>query len=232
MPPSSDRRTEERHEPLPSLVALPRYIWSRLPRAGKVAVGSLPVVATALVLLLGPAIERSKEDRARSEAEREQRDRAARIAELRVEQRPRVGRSASIGTTSASASASERLAARASLVADVRQRVLGDARARVQAGALRGPIQRVDCEPFPRSSDGVGAHERLGPRRGRYACVAVTAAIRGGDTGEVGVIGHPYRFMVDFQTGRYALCKISGRPGEGLLERDIPVTVPRACGGR
>jgi hypothetical protein len=36
---------------------------------------------------------------------------------------------------------------------------------------------------------------------------------------------------VDFDSGRYALCKIAGRPAEGQLKRHFGPTVPRACGG-
>jgi hypothetical protein len=212
------------------LAALPGWAWARLPRAGRVVVALIPLAAVALALLLGPGIDRSKEERARSEAQREQRARAERIAELRTEQRPRFGRSTAAAAPGASVA--QRLEARAALFAEVEDRVLADARERARAGALRGPIDRVDCEPFPRTVHGTGAHERLGERRGRYSCIAVTARIQGDEAGELGVIGHPYRFMVDFDSGRYALCKVSGRPGEGLLERDIPVTVPRACGGR
>jgi hypothetical protein len=36
---------------------------------------------------------------------------------------------------------------------------------------------------------------------------------------------------IDFTSGRYALCKIAGRAGEGSLGASAVVTVPRACGG-
>jgi hypothetical protein len=36
---------------------------------------------------------------------------------------------------------------------------------------------------------------------------------------------------IDFDTGRYAICKIGGRPAEGGLKRRLGVTVPRVCGG-
>ena len=51
-------------------------------------------------------------------------------------------------------------------------------------------------------------------------------AVLGGIAG--GVIGHQYRALVDFRTGRYAYCKISGQSGPS---RDQLVTTPRACGG-
>jgi hypothetical protein len=38
--------------------------------------------------------------------------------------------------------------------------------------------------------------------------------------------------VLDFDTGRYAFCKISGRPGEQAIPGSAPIGVPRACGGR
>jgi hypothetical protein len=87
----------------------------------------------------------------------------------------------------------------------------------------------VVCEPFPRSLRGRGADVNLEVRRGRYSCVAATAEFGRGAASAGGLIGHPYRAMVDFRTGRYALCKISGRPGPTA---DPRVTTPPACGGR
>ena len=46
------------------------------------------------------------------------------------------------------------------------------------------------------------------------------------------MIGHPYRVRIDFESGRYALCRVAGRPGEGSLQARQAVTVPRVCGGR
>ena len=42
--------------------------------------------------------------------------------------------------------------------------------------------------------------------------------------------GHPYRARIDFTTGRYAFCKIRGRPGE-LAVRAPRVRIPSVCGG-
>ncbi len=86
----------------------------------------------------------------------------------------------------------------------------------------------MECEPFPRSVDAVGAHEQLGRSSGRYACVAVTAEFGTGEAGATGVIGHQYRTMADFETGRYAFCKVSGQAGPS---REQLVTTPRVCGG-
>ena len=216
----------DRYEPLPGLAALPRHVWRRLPRLARIAVGSVPLIALILALVFGPGIERSKDDRAHSEARLRAQARAARIAELRAEQRPRSERSSSVAPVGATPE--RRLSARESMLDEAAAAMLADARVRVRAGALRGPIRAVECEPFPRTVQGIGAHEDLAQRRGRYSCLAVTARLPRG----AGIIGHPYRAMIDFETGRYAYCKISGRPGEGSIPARLPVTVPKTCGGR
>jgi hypothetical protein len=216
------RRDADRYEPLPGITGLPRWIWVRLPRAGKIAVALLPFVALGLALLLGPGIDRSKDEREQAQAARLAEQRAERAARLRIEQRPRFGRSVAGGSN---------VAQRAALLADARAAVRQDAVKRVAAGSLEGPIRRATCEPFPRSLDDQGAHLDPGRSTGRYVCLAVTQDIPAGERSEAGAIGHPYRMKVDFLSGRYALCKVAGRPGEGAPAVRPPITVPRVCGG-
>jgi hypothetical protein len=212
----------DRYEPLPGLTHLPGWIWRRLPRTAKVGVAMLPLVAVGLVLALGPGIERGKEERARTEAQRLQQAREARVERLRREQQPHFGRG---GAAAAS------LPARRRLLAQTTVAVRTDARERVEAGTLSGPIQSVQCEPYPRTIDGTGAHEDLSRSVGRYACLAVTSEIRATAEHEGGVIGHPYRVRIDFDSGRFAFCKVSGRAGEGSIGQAPLVPVPAACGG-
>jgi hypothetical protein len=87
---------------------------------------------------------------------------------------------------------------------------------------------RVDCEPFPRSVGGTDPARQLSKPAGRYACVAVTAEFERTDESVGGALGHPYRAMIDFESGRYALCKIAGRTDP---THNRQVTTPRACGG-
>ena len=105
---------------------------------------------------------------------------------------------------------------------DLTATIEADARARVSRGELDGRIRRVECEPYPRTVDDAGAEQDLTRRRGRYWCLAITSEFTGG------VIGHQYRALVDFETGRYAYCKVTGQSGPS---RDQLVTTPRACGG-
>jgi hypothetical protein len=212
----------DRYEPLPGIAGLPAWIWRRLPKAGKVAVALLPFVVIGLVILLGPGIDRSKEDRARAESERLARHRAERVARLRVEQRPRFGRGTPAGSD---------VALRTTLFGEARAAVETDARRRVAAGSLDGPVRRVECEPYPRTVEGTGAHLDPARETGRYSCLAVTRDVPAGERAEASAIGHPYRVKIDFTSGRYALCKVTGRAGEGALGASATVTVPHACGG-
>jgi hypothetical protein len=224
---AQDRRepstAQDRYEPLPGIGGLPRWVWDKLPRAGRIALALLPFAIVALALLLGPGIDEAKDRRAAAERERLARLTAERAERIRAEQRPRFRRGVPAGRD---------LAARTALVAALPEAIRADARERVAAGALDGPIRGVRCEPYPRSVDGRGAHLDLSQPTGRYSCLAVTREVRATETNERAAIGHPYRVMVDFDTGRYAFCKVTGRPGEGSLSREILVPVPEVCGGR
>ena len=213
----------DRYEPLPGIAGLPRWIWSKLPRAGRIALALLPFAVLALVLLLGPGIDESKDRRAAAERERRAQLTAERARRIEAEQRPRFRRGAPAGRD---------VAPRSALVSALPAAIEADARRRVAAGDLDGPIRSVECEPYPRSVEGRGAHLDPSQPTGRYSCLAVTREVRPTETNEGAVIGHPYRVMVDFDSGRYAFCKVSGRPGEGSLSAEILVPVPEACGGR
>ncbi|MGH2743363.1 MAG: hypothetical protein ACRDN8_12965 [Thermoleophilaceae bacterium] len=217
------RTASDRYEPLPGVAGLPKWIWRKLPRAGRAALAILPVAIVALALLLAPSIDESKDERAQAERERLAQLTAERVERIRAEQRPRFRRGAPAG---------ENLARRAALAAALPAAVKADAQRRVAAGSLDGPIRSVQCEPYPRSVDNTGAQLNASQRTGRYSCLAVTREVRATDRNEAASIGHPYRVKVDFDTGRYAFCKVSGRPGEGSIGRQILAPVPAVCGGR
>jgi hypothetical protein len=197
-----------RYEPLPGLAALPAWLWRRAGRPARIGAGLLLLALIAFAVALVPSLRDSERERTEATA----RDRAAQRAELvrrlEAEQRPRVHH----GTA-----APDSLIGRARLMDAMTATITADARARGDRGA-----ERTDCERYPRSVDGTGAHETLSQRRGRYLCVAVTADFEGG------VIGEQYRALVDFKSGRYAFCKVISKTGP---TRDQLVTTPRACGG-
>lgn len=217
---------DERYQPLPGATELPGWIWRRTSRRLRIllvlALGACGVAAVVLV----PAARES----AQESADRERRERAEqlerRIQELQAQQRPRSGRSAAVAPPGAPAPA--RLEARAALLNDLTAAIVADARGRARRGTLEGPILRAVCEPFPRTVAGLGAERDLARREGRYACVAATSEFGRSEAGVGGVLGYPYRAKVDFESGRFALCRISGRPGP---TPDPRVTTPEACGG-
>ena len=81
--------------------------------------------------------------------------------------------------------------ARRRLLDEADRSVLEDARRRAAAGQLRGPIRRVDCEPFPRNVAGIGAEDSTELRFGRYACLAVTAEFLETEATSAGSSGTP-----------------------------------------
>jgi len=196
-------------------------------RGARVASALVLVGAIAIGIALLPGMLESKQERAQSERRERAQLRAERIRELEAEQRPRFRRSESVAP--AGASDRQRLAARAGLMDELSRAVLADSRRRVRRGELDGPVRRAVCEPFPRTVNGIGADRDLSRRSGRYSCVAVTAEFRRGEASIGGVIGHQYRTLVDFESGRYAFCKVAGQAGPS---REQLVTTPRACGGR
>ena len=207
---------------MPGIIDLPGWIWRRMPPVAKGGLALAFVALVAVALVIGPDIREAKRERERAERQEFLQAREVREARLRREQRPRFadGPAATSG-----------VAARRRLVDTAGASVLADARRRAAAGRLRGPIRRVDCEPFPRTSTGIGAEDGVSQRYGRYSCIAVTAEFAETEATSGGLLGHPYRMRVDFDTGRYAFCKIAGRPAEGQLKRRLGVTVPPVCGG-
>jgi hypothetical protein len=205
----------DRYDPLPGLLQLPSFLYRKLGPRGRTAfmlgAGIFLVAVTVAAIVLVPRIVETKRER----ADRERREAAAAAAERRrrliAEQRPQRGRS-------------EPSASRAAVLSDLEKAILVDARARAASGKLHGPpAKRVECEPLAGSSGGAGA-------RVAYECIAVTSDLPSVESSPQGVLGHPFRAVVDYSTGRFTWCKLSGRPGEGSLTREgLAVRIPRAC---
>ena len=215
--------TDERYEPLPGLVQLPGYVWRRLSRPARVALVAAGLAVVALLVVLAPVVDRTKEEHARAEAERSARIQAENLERTRREQRPRFGRGAPAG---------RELRARRELVASVSASIQSDAARRAAAGEFNGPIKRVECAGYPPTRTGSPAPDQEPSKRvGLYACMAVTSDIPATAGNKPGIVGHPYRARVDFETGRYAFCKVRGRPGELAVKAPSGVRLPRVCGG-
>jgi hypothetical protein len=210
---------QDRYEPLPGLLAIPGFLYRKLGPGGRMvakvsaAIALAGLVVAAIVLV--PQIRDTKhENAARDRRERVAAERAER-RRLIAEQRPRSARSELAPATTP--------ARRHRLLLQIEAGIVRDARARVRAGSLKPPPPRyATCEALP--------GERPRARVSRLSCTAVTSEVRG-QGGARGVIGHPFRARVDYRSGRYAWCKVSGHAGEGSYVRPASVPVPRACGG-
>jgi hypothetical protein len=171
---------------------------------------------------LAPGIDRSRKERARSEAAAAVRLRAQILEQTRREQLPRFARGEPAGPE---------LDARRVLVASAERSILSDASKRSAAGEFNGPIDRVQCGGYPRSEAETPADEDPTRRVGLYACIAVTSDIPATAGNKPGVVGHPYRMRIDFKTGRYGFCKVRGLPGELAVRPPPEVRLSPACGG-
>jgi hypothetical protein len=217
--------TQDRYEPLPGLLQLPGHFYRKLGRTGRrIALAVLAVAALALAAFVVaglPAINESKAERDAREARAKAEARAQRIAQLRAEVRLRRGQGAPAAT----------VPERHALVGALAAAVTSDANARARRGELDQDVKRAECERFPRSPSGADPADDPAIRRARYSCLAVTSDIAPTASSGPGVVGYPYRALVRFPSGKFTYCKISGRPGEFSIQRELLVVVPPECGG-
>ena len=201
-------RPADRYEPLPGLLGLPGFLLRKLsPAMRKVVLAAAALLVAAgvvAVIVFGPRIAESNRDRAADQRRAERRAAAAELARLRAEQRPRTGTITAGGA-----------------IPGVEAAITRDARTRLATGELETPVQRTDCHPV-----GHDAAQRV-----LLSCTAVTSDVPGSDSSRGVLIGYPYRGAVAPATGRYAICKTSGSPGEGSFTRKAQVALPKACGG-
>ena len=228
MPPNA---RSDRYEPLPGLTEIPGYLYRKLsPRGRKIAAiaGAALLVIVAVVLAVSiPKITESKSDRAAADRRSAQEREKALVAELKAEQRLREG----TGTAARGLAGAQAIEARHQLAADLAAAVQHDALARARTGEFAHGVKRVECERFPRGAHGEDPATDLTHDQGRYSCLAVTAVAPKTELNDSSSIGYPYRALVDFPSGRYTFCKVSGRPGELAVSRTTVVGVPAACGG-
>jgi hypothetical protein len=105
-------------------------------------------------------------------------------------------------------------------VAGVELAITRDARTRHASGELKTLVRRANCQK-------IGT---LGSRI-RLSCTAITSEVAPSAAGGGVQVGYPYAGAVTPASRRYAICKTSGRPGEGSFTHKAPVELPRACGG-
>jgi hypothetical protein len=203
----------DRYDPLPGFLSLPSFLYRKLGPRGRMAVkigGGLFVVAvTVATIVLAPRIVESNRERKADERREAAARLAASVRRIRAEQRPHRGRA-------------EAGASGGALLTDLQAAILADARARAAEGKMHGPAaSRVECEPLGGTEPDA--------RRLSYDCIAVTSDLPTSESSPGGVIGHPFRAVVDRSTGAFTWCKVSGRPGEGAVRSEGLVRLPRAC---
>ena len=190
-------------------VEVPPAPWRRILLIG------LPILAVAagtFWLVVDDASE-TKREREAVEAREEAVRKAAEREQLAAEQALHVKRAPS--------------ADRPVLVAALERAIFTDARMRVRRGELEFAVDRVDCEPFPRTAPRQAAESDPTLRSGRYHCLAVTSDIVG--TGE-GSIGYPFFARIRYHGARLAWCKINPIPGEQAVPDPREVAnLPAGC---
>jgi hypothetical protein len=195
----------ERRRAVPGILRLPGRLWQLMPTWGRVATGALLVaLATALAILLPPALENAADNR-----ENERRATAANLEEIRqnliASQRPR------------RAVLSRPLSAEGLAAA-----VGADFQRRVDTGELEGPAGPTTCRPVrPQPS----------PEAIVYTCVAERGEAKGVYLDRRLVSGYRFKGRVVRATGAAAWCKENPRPLHADQEEFVIVPLSRACTG-
>jgi hypothetical protein len=182
--------------------AVPPPPWRKLALC---ALGLL-LAAAGVVAFAGPRIERGKEERSAEERRRAAGAEAARRRRLAREGRPRSGRGR---RPAAALSPAQDLRARRVLVGDLERAITRDARGRVRAGELEGPVLLTECEINPPSRRRV--ERDPGARGSEYDCLAVTRRDPDGRF----AVGYSFDASVDYRRFRFRWRKACLAPGEG-----------------
>jgi hypothetical protein len=206
-----------------------------LPDRARWALGALAVAAVvvAAVLVL-PGVFDARDERAAQAARAQARRVAAERVRLAREQTPHHGRATDVVLPPAGAPAAERIAARRAILAHLRADILADARARIAAGEIDGPVRDVECSALERRRGVPPPETVLGSPIGRYDCVAVIRDVM--QRGKVvGTFGHPFVAAITWARRSYAWCKDNKVPSEGakaLASSVIPAECVGASGAR
>jgi hypothetical protein len=93
-----------------------------------------------------------------------------------------------------------------------------DARARMKAGTLDGPVAGTECTPFPSTETRRQQEADPSIPANRYECLAYErhfplSELEG--KARTGIIGVPYWLVVDYRKASFAYCRLIPRAGEG-----------------
>jgi hypothetical protein len=174
----------------------------------KIALGTVVVLVLAggAAALIVPAVDEGKDERAAAERRRDAAYEAAKRERLKEEATPHSGRG---DRPSGQLSPRKELRARRGLVHDLERAITRDARARVRAGKLEGPVLATECEINPPSQRRL--ERDLGVRGAKYDCLAIKARDPDGRF----VVGHTFDARVDYRRFRFVWAQVCHPPGEG-----------------
>jgi hypothetical protein len=191
-------------------------------RRARVTLAAGIVVLAAVIgggiALLTPGVNRGKAEQAAAARRTNAAAMAAVLRREAAEQRLHLatGRTRVAG---AGAPPALRLRQRASLVTELEQAIGADARVRVRAGSLTGPVLYTRCSAYPTGD--VAPETVLSARIGAYQCLVVNVPVKN-QTGTVGVLGDPFWARIDFAASALAWCKINPRAGERAVGANVP----------
>lgn len=123
------------------------------------------------------------------------------------------------------------LAYRARLVAAGETAITADARARMRAGTMKGPVAGTECTVYPTTPTRRGLERDPAQPSGRYTCIAYERKIalyHVEGRSDVGLVGAPFWLVAHYRSARLAFCKVTPRPSEGGQSL-VDVDVPAAC---
>jgi len=201
----------------PRDVEIPPVPWRKL----AIGTGIGAVVLTVALIVMVPRIDSGKASRAAADRAFTQHA-LAEIHALNVHaMRPQHAADAAL-KPAPGATAAQRSEARTALVHKLEASVMADARARAATGEIRPVEGPTTCTITPGYKDG-------GPI-GVYDCFTITTHIKKSGRDVAGIIGYPFRAVVDFKTYSYNWCKVQQIPGERLIPdpRQV-VQLPAAC---
>jgi len=189
------------------------------PSLRQVAAATVALAALGTVLWLTiPGLRSDAADEADRRTARQQALEAAERRRLTADARPHRGEATPGGE-------------RAALVTAVERAVTADARARVRAGDIRGPIRGTRCTPYPDVATRRAQESDPAAIRRRYQCLAFTERFALPELEgrrRSGLSGYPFWAVVDDVTGRFVWCKVTPKAGEGGRSL-ASVPVPEPC---
>jgi hypothetical protein len=214
--------SEQRYEPLPGLLGLPRFVWRRTPRSARIALVLLAgaaIVGTAIAI---PLIASAKRESAAEERRADAADKARAERRLRGDQAPRRGRAVH-------APRAPEAARQAAITAALERAITADARACYRADRLPGPAvkstacsadatQVADLQPAARRAGGAV-----------LVCLAATTVSTRPDGGRFAV-GFEFIAAANWRRATFTWCKTNPPPGEQFGgARRAEVQLERAC---